>query len=272
MTSKTIVAVFGIPATVCSARVVSCPPLRQRRDRGDRRRRGRRRADARHADDPASTRRAGGKAARSDGPAGAPRQRRSRRRSATGRTGASTRCSGSGSSTRAPRRRRNEDDRPIVQYYRGLALLWAGYPADASQALESAKKFGRNTIIQSRADNFLHPNFFQDPHGAGLPGVRPGREQRPARAGLGAAGGGAPGVGRGRVPAGRPRRTRTTPRRRWRSAVGALRRGQPDARLLAPRAADRALPEEPDRPLLPRAAARLDRPGARLRSSSSRTR
>jgi len=48
----------------------------------------------------------------------------------------------------------------IVQYYRGVALLWAGYPSDAESALELAKKLGRNTYIQGKADNILHPNYY----------------------------------------------------------------------------------------------------------------
>src|SRR5262249_60331656 len=61
----------------------------------------------------------------------------------------------------------------IVQYYRGVALLWAGYPSDAQTALEKAKRLGRNTIIQGRADNLLHPEYFQPPHGAPYPGFCP---------------------------------------------------------------------------------------------------
>jgi hypothetical protein len=57
----------------------------------------------------------------------------------------------------------------VVQFYRGVALLWAGYPSDAEQALETAKKLGRNTLIQGRADNLLHPNFFQPTSGSGYP-------------------------------------------------------------------------------------------------------
>ncbi len=57
----------------------------------------------------------------------------------------------------------------IVQYYRGVALLWAGYPSDAQSALEKAKKLGRNTIIQGRADNLLHPEFFQPTDGPPYP-------------------------------------------------------------------------------------------------------
>jgi tetratricopeptide (TPR) repeat protein len=61
----------------------------------------------------------------------------------------------------------------IVQYYRGIALFWAGYPSDAQNALEFAKTLGKNTIIQGRADNFLHPGFFQDPNGPGYPVFAP---------------------------------------------------------------------------------------------------
>jgi hypothetical protein len=57
----------------------------------------------------------------------------------------------------------------VVQFYRGVALLWAGYPSDAEQALERAKKLGRDTLIQGRADNLLHPNFFQPTSGSGYP-------------------------------------------------------------------------------------------------------
>jgi tetratricopeptide (TPR) repeat protein len=57
----------------------------------------------------------------------------------------------------------------IVQYYRGVALLWAGYPSDAQGALEKAKSLGRDTIIQGRADNLLHPEYFQPAQGPPYP-------------------------------------------------------------------------------------------------------
>ncbi len=57
----------------------------------------------------------------------------------------------------------------LVQFYRGIALLWAGYPSDAQTALESAKKLGRDTPIQGRADNILHPQFFQPTSGSNYP-------------------------------------------------------------------------------------------------------
>ena len=57
----------------------------------------------------------------------------------------------------------------IVQFYRGIGLLWAGYPADAQTALESAKHLGRNTVIQGRADNILHPEYYQPSSGPSYP-------------------------------------------------------------------------------------------------------
>jgi tetratricopeptide (TPR) repeat protein len=48
----------------------------------------------------------------------------------------------------------------IVQFYRGIAFLWAGYPTDAAQALEAAKKFGANSYVAEKADNILHPNYY----------------------------------------------------------------------------------------------------------------
>jgi predicted Zn-dependent protease len=62
-----------------------------------------------------------------------------------------------------------------VQLYRGIALLWAGYPGDAEAALQSAKKLGRDTIIQIQADNLLHPAFFQPTTGPSYPIFQPTR-------------------------------------------------------------------------------------------------
>jgi len=62
---------------------------------------------------------------------------------------------------------------PVVQLYRGIALLWAGYPSDAEAALESAKTLGRDTIIQVQADNLLHPAFFQPTSGPSYPIFQP---------------------------------------------------------------------------------------------------
>ena len=51
--------------------------------------------------------------------------------------------------------------RPEVQFYFGLALLWAGYTDQASQALETVKKkgIGYDTPWEVLADNILHPQF-----------------------------------------------------------------------------------------------------------------
>jgi hypothetical protein len=61
----------------------------------------------------------------------------------------------------------------MVQYYRGVALLWAGYPTDAQAALESAKTLGTNTYIQSEADGLLHPDFFRPSSGPWYPVFTP---------------------------------------------------------------------------------------------------
>jgi predicted Zn-dependent protease len=61
----------------------------------------------------------------------------------------------------------------IVQYYRGVALIWAGYPDDAATALELAKKLGTNTIWQGRADDLLHPQYFEPTSGAPYPVFEP---------------------------------------------------------------------------------------------------
>jgi tetratricopeptide (TPR) repeat protein len=50
---------------------------------------------------------------------------------------------------------------PVVQFNDGTALLCAGYPAEAAQAYERAKKAGRDTWYEVKADNLLHPQFFQ---------------------------------------------------------------------------------------------------------------
>ncbi len=61
----------------------------------------------------------------------------------------------------------------VVQYYRGVALIWAGYPGDAETALQLAKRLGRNTIWQGRADDLLHPNFFEPGNGPPYPIFQP---------------------------------------------------------------------------------------------------
>jgi tetratricopeptide (TPR) repeat protein len=49
----------------------------------------------------------------------------------------------------------------VVQYFRGVALDWAGYPIDASAALERAKTLGKNTMIHNQADSLNHRSFLQ---------------------------------------------------------------------------------------------------------------
>jgi tetratricopeptide (TPR) repeat protein len=48
----------------------------------------------------------------------------------------------------------------LVQLYRGIGLLWAGYTGDAETVLEQAKKVGRDTPWELAADNVLHPQYF----------------------------------------------------------------------------------------------------------------
>jgi predicted Zn-dependent protease len=51
-------------------------------------------------------------------------------------------------------------DDPVVQFNEATALLCAGYVADATQAYRRAKKAGRDTYYEVKADNFLHPQYF----------------------------------------------------------------------------------------------------------------
>jgi tetratricopeptide (TPR) repeat protein len=51
---------------------------------------------------------------------------------------------------------------PVVQFYTGVALFWAGYAGDASAALERAKTIGRDTIWELKADSLLHPQYLQN--------------------------------------------------------------------------------------------------------------
>jgi hypothetical protein len=57
---------------------------------------------------------------------------------------------------------------PVVQLYRGVALVWAGYGSDAVAPLQKAKKLGWNTPWEIAADNLLHPQYL-----AGDPPFRP---------------------------------------------------------------------------------------------------
>jgi tetratricopeptide (TPR) repeat protein len=49
---------------------------------------------------------------------------------------------------------------PVVQFNEATALLCAGYVVEATQGYRRAKKAGRNTYYEVKADNFLHPQFF----------------------------------------------------------------------------------------------------------------
>jgi tetratricopeptide (TPR) repeat protein len=49
---------------------------------------------------------------------------------------------------------------PLVQLYRGIGLLWAGYTSEAETALERTKKIGRDSRWEIAADNVLHPQYF----------------------------------------------------------------------------------------------------------------
>lgn len=51
---------------------------------------------------------------------------------------------------------------PAVQINFGRALVCAGYLDDATQALEAAKRTGRDTQYEIDADQLLHPTFFQN--------------------------------------------------------------------------------------------------------------
>ena len=51
---------------------------------------------------------------------------------------------------------------PVVQYYLGIALVWAGYASDAVAPLRAAKRLGRDTPYEVEADNLLHPQYFTD--------------------------------------------------------------------------------------------------------------
>jgi tetratricopeptide (TPR) repeat protein len=60
---------------------------------------------------------------------------------------------------------------PVVQFHLGLARLYSGYGRDAVAALRTAKRLGRDTPYEVRADNILHPQFFS----GGYPVFQPTR-------------------------------------------------------------------------------------------------
>ena len=60
---------------------------------------------------------------------------------------------------------------PVVQFHLGLARLYSGYGNEAAASLRAAKRLGRDTPYEVRADNILHPQFF----GGGYPIFQPTR-------------------------------------------------------------------------------------------------
>jgi tetratricopeptide (TPR) repeat protein len=54
---------------------------------------------------------------------------------------------------------------PVVQFNYGLVLFCAGYLDEASAAFRAAKTGGRDTFYEMRADQILHPQFFQPQDG-----------------------------------------------------------------------------------------------------------
>jgi predicted Zn-dependent protease len=54
---------------------------------------------------------------------------------------------------------------PVVQYNYGSALACAGYVSEAAQAYLAAKKAGRNTFYEMKADVILHPQYLQPQDG-----------------------------------------------------------------------------------------------------------
>jgi hypothetical protein len=51
---------------------------------------------------------------------------------------------------------------PVVQFYLGLALVWAGYDADATPVLQrvASKAVGWDTPWELQADDLLYPQYF----------------------------------------------------------------------------------------------------------------
>jgi tetratricopeptide (TPR) repeat protein len=58
---------------------------------------------------------------------------------------------------------------PAVQFNLALARLWAGYDAEATAAFRTAKRVGRDTWYEIKADNVLHPQYFAQGYPPFLP-------------------------------------------------------------------------------------------------------
>jgi tetratricopeptide (TPR) repeat protein len=54
---------------------------------------------------------------------------------------------------------------PVVQFNYGIVLFCGGYLSEASQAFRAAKTMGRDTYYEMRADEILHPQYYQPPDG-----------------------------------------------------------------------------------------------------------
>jgi tetratricopeptide (TPR) repeat protein len=54
---------------------------------------------------------------------------------------------------------------PVVQFNYGIVLFCGGYLNEASQAFRAAKTTGRDTYYEMRADEILHPQFYQPADG-----------------------------------------------------------------------------------------------------------
>ena len=80
--------------------------------------------------------------------------RRGARRAPAGGAAAGGRA---GARAASPRARPND---PVVQFNYGIALFCAGYLDEAEQAFRAAKKGGRDTFYEMRADELLHPQYF----------------------------------------------------------------------------------------------------------------
>lgn len=53
----------------------------------------------------------------------------------------------------------------VVQFNYGIVLFCSGYLSEASQAFRAAKTTGRDTYYEMRADEILHPQYYQPPDG-----------------------------------------------------------------------------------------------------------
>ena len=164
---------------------------------------------------------------------------------------ASPRCSGSASSTRAggPRRAQAERDRPVLPRHR--AHLGRLSVRRADRARDRRRSSAATRSSRAAPTTCSTPSSSSRPPAPRYPVFIPTHAEPAAPAGLAAPGAGPPDLGRAALRAAPRGSTRATSRR-WSRSGRPLRRGQPDAGVLAPRPALAAVPEEPDRPLLPR--------------------